>query len=133
VIEHQELILTRNRFRAVIRFMTTHELWLVVITGCLTWTINLLLLLTMRHSESPKYEYLPERIFKIIKALGLAHIVLAGIMLVQYCVGTALVTLNRGWKWRDMSEWSSPARALICLPSPALDLGYTAGGLCFTL
>ena len=34
----------------------------------------------------------------------MAHIGLAVILLLNYCIGTALVTVNRGWKWREMVE-----------------------------
>lgn len=101
---HQNLILTRSSFRLIIRLMTRQEMWIVFVANLCTWTINLMMLLTMRQANGSDHEYLPPMVYKQIHYLGIAHLSLAVVLLINYCIGTALVTINRGWKWREMVD-----------------------------
>jgi hypothetical protein len=104
VILHQSLILTRSRFRFIIRLMTRQEKWIVLAANLCSWSINLLMLLCMREEHGAAFEYLPQRVYEQIHYLGYAHLALAVVLLINYCIGTALVTINRGWKWREMVD-----------------------------
>lgn len=59
-----------------------------------------------------------------IRMLAWVHIGLAVVLLLNYSIGTALVTINRGWKWKEMVD-----EGLIQLPFEGpLRLMYIMGG-----
>ena len=57
VIMHQDLILTKSRFKVIIRFLTTRERFLVLVTYVLTLTINAIMIVEMSESNDATYRW----------------------------------------------------------------------------
>uniref|UniRef100_A0A7S3XT53 B30.2/SPRY domain-containing protein n=1 Tax=Heterosigma akashiwo TaxID=2829 RepID=A0A7S3XT53_HETAK len=109
VIEHQHRILTLSRFRAIIRFLTLHERWWVLLAGALTLMINLTMLVNNQQyhegsTEEHDYDdfYMDSNIHERVKFYGYFHVACAVVLFINYAVGTARVTINTGYKWRKM-------------------------------
>jgi len=106
VIKHQHRILTVSRFKTFIRFLTMNESLWVFTCLFLTLMINFILLLHCNsdpdHPENQ--DYLDDHWYNIAKSVGGIHLAAAFILVINYSIGTAQVTINRGWKWKEMVQ-----------------------------
>jgi len=101
VIQQQQYILETSKFRGVFRFVAKFESTFVTITFLLTSYINISLLLNASNHHSKDNFYLPSSIKSALHAAGGIHMILSFILLFNFLMGTALVNINSGFKWKQ--------------------------------
>jgi len=109
VIEHQHRILTLSRFKNFIRFLTTNEQVWILLAYVITIFINCILLMysNVNNSEANCSEcthFLQPLQAGLIEACGSFHVFCAFLLFLNYGIGTARVTINTGYKQKEMIE-----------------------------
>jgi hypothetical protein len=104
VINHQQTLLHMPGLGWLIRFMTTQETLIIMVAGALAAAINILILINTAEKNGNDYYYMPKETYLHIKKLGPAHLSLAVLLVINYILGSALVTVHRGWKTKEMIE-----------------------------
>jgi hypothetical protein len=101
VIQHQHKILSESSTKTITRFITMNEpVWLLT-TFILTLWINIDMLRWVKASNDSKYEYLTLSQLQTIRIVGRFHLAFSIILFMNYWIGTAQVTINRGFKWKN--------------------------------
>lgn len=121
VIGQQDRILTKSRFRTLLKFLTGNQWWWVTSAACLTLAINVIMLLKVNPSESTiqvpvngtlsgddysqQYvlgqEYIDPSWLSVIQKIGYAHLAMGVVLLINFMVGTTVVNITNGFKWKD--------------------------------
>lgn len=101
VIQHQQYILETSRFKEVFRFVSKYESTFVLITFLLTLYINICLLVNATDDNEKSNDYLTENVLAQVQTAGVAHMILSFILLFNFLMGTALVNINSGFKWKS--------------------------------
>jgi hypothetical protein len=100
VIQHQHRILSESPIKAFTRFITFNELLWVVTTFALTLWINIDLLRWVKSSNEAKMEYLTPDQLNHVRLIGKIHLAMSTLLFLNYWIGTAQVTVDRGFKWK---------------------------------
>jgi len=100
VITQQDYILSKSQFSFLLRFITRNEQTWIGIMNILTFTINIALLVNVSDHYSESSDYLSEDLLHTLQKIGYAQFAMSLVMLLSFMLGTTLVNINNGFKWK---------------------------------
>jgi hypothetical protein len=128
VIQQQQYLLKTSQFRGIFQVVSGLEKHVINITFLLTFLLNGYLLIHVHSGNLKENNYLPSYSLQLIFILGCVHLLLSSLLLCNFLLGTALVNINLGFKWkRNVMD------GIITLDYLQSLLGNAASGILFEL
>lgn len=100
VIAFQDIILEEMCTKHITKFITRKEHWWVIITLGLSLYINGVVLLRGAEDNGRQNQFLNVDDLHRLRPTMVAHAIMSSILVLNFCIGSAMVTVNRGLSWR---------------------------------
>lgn len=100
MINFQDKMLEEMPTRHITKFITKKESWWVLITLGLSLYINGIVLMYAAKDFGRHNQFLGADNLQRLRPAMIIHLIMAIVLVINFCLGSAMVTINRGLSWR---------------------------------